>query len=69
MGRCGADIALGDPHIKWIHRREGEFDEMLARAWLRVGDFVELKRPTDGVKSCCAHRATVCRATAISPSR
>ena len=61
VGRGGTDRALGDPHIERVDRRVGDLDELFARARLRIGKLVELKGATDGVKSCCAHPATVRR--------
>ena len=62
VGGGSSDRALRDPHVERVDRRVGDVDELLARGRLRIGELVELKGSTDGVKSCCAHPATVGRA-------
>ena len=55
------DGALGDPHVERVDGCVGDVDEVVAGAGLRIGELVELQSAADGVKSCCAHRATVRR--------
>ena len=69
VGRRSAGRALRDPHVERIDGRIGDVDDLFAGSRLRIGELVELKCAADGVKSCCAHRATVGRAIADTPSR
>ena len=64
VGRRSAERALRDPHVERVDGRVGDVDELFAGSRLRIGELVELKGAADGVKSCCAHRATVGRAIA-----
>ena len=68
VGGRRADGALGDPHVERIDGCVGDVDEVLAVARLRIGNLVELQGAADGVKSSCAHRATVGRKFAAPPS-
>ena len=57
----GTDGTLSDPHVERIHRCVRDLHELITIAGLRVGDLVELQGAPDGMKSSCAHRATVGR--------
>ena len=69
VGSGRADRALRDPHVERIDGRKGDVDQLFAGTRLRIGDLVELEGATDGMKSGCAHRATVGPSIVAAPSR
>jgi hypothetical protein len=69
VGSGRADRTLRDPHVERIDRRKGDVDQLFAGTRLRIGDLVELEGATDGMKSGCAHRATVGPSIVARPSR